>query len=84
MKNINLLTNFNLVIGNGEFRKICITIKSLGFKSPVFLVDSGFSNSKLWKSLKKKINKYFGNNIIFLFPNNSEPTYDFLKIMVVL
>ena len=74
MKNINLLTNFNLVIGNGEFRKICITIKSLGFKSPVFLVDSGFSNSKLWKSLKKKINKYFGNNIIFLFPNNSEPT----------
>ena len=79
MKNINLLTNFNFIIGNGEFRKICITIKSLGFKRPVFLVDSGFSNSKLWKSLKKKINKYFGNNIIFLFPNNSEPTYDVLS-----
>ena len=78
-KNFNIFSNFNLIVGNGEFRKIPKTIKLSGFEKPLFIVDKGFSHSKLWNDIKKKLLKSFKKVDIVIFPNKSEPTYSILN-----
>lgn len=78
-KNFNIFSNFNLIVGNGEFRKIPKTIKLSGFDKPLFIVDNGFSHSKLWNEIKKKLLKSFKKVEIVIFPNKSEPTYSILN-----
>ena len=78
-KNFNILNNFNLIVGNGEFRKISKTIKLSGFSKPLFFVDKGFSESKLWNQVKNKIFKSFKIIDIVIFPNKSETTYSILN-----
>ncbi|WP_435098097.1 hypothetical protein ACIJYG_02285 [Candidatus Pelagibacter bacterium nBUS_27] len=44
----------NLIVGNKKFRNIDKIIVKYGYSNPLFVVDDGFSKSKLWEIVKKK------------------------------
>jgi len=77
--NHNLLIKTNCFIGNNLTKNLPEILKKYDLHKPIFLIDEGFAKSSIWKkyefSFKKKIN--FKK---FIIPNNSEPTYETLRI----
>ena len=84
MNSFNFFLNFNTLIGNGLFRNINVIIKNENFRNPLFIVDEGFSKSKLWKLVNKKREKEFKKKNLIVLNSNQEPTYDSLKKTLII
>lgn len=75
----NLFSKSNLIVGNKKFRNIDKIIRKYGYSNPLFIVDHGFSKSKLWKLVQKNIVKKFEKKNFIFTSGKNEPTYDSLR-----
>ena len=75
----SFLANINLIVGNGNARKINQILLRDGFRKPLFIVDEGFAEGNLFKIIKKNVEASF-NFVPFIFTSgNHEPTYTSLR-----
>ena len=74
------LTQANITIGNGQFRKLAGFIKDLGFQRPGVLVDEGFASGPLWRDVGGELEREFGDRCFWAKNSGrAEPTYAYLE-----
>ena len=80
----NFLTQANVIIGNGEFRKYCQNFDQFDSILSLFIVDEGFAKSSYWNELKNILLSSESNEIYFIETSGKkEPTYDDLEKLLI-